>query len=106
MTSPSGGHFVFVVEQGKAQRRDVKLGLQQEAAVQALSGIEPDERIVVAGQAALRGGQPVRVAGEGKPSGKSDQGKASGGMGRAEGGSGAGILSGSGPSPSGKGGRR
>jgi multidrug efflux pump subunit AcrA (membrane-fusion protein) len=105
MTSPSGGHFVFVVERGTAHRRDVKLGLQQEETVQVISGIEPGERVVVAGQAALRNGQPVRVAGEGQPDGKSGQGKPSGGMGQGAGGSGAGKPSGSGPSPSGKGGR-
>lgn len=106
MTSPSGGHFVFVVDQGKAQRRDVQIGLQQEGTVQVLSGIEPGQRVVVAGQAALRNGQPVRVAGEGKPDGKSGQGKPSGGMGQGAGRSGVGKPSGSGPSPSGKGGRR
>jgi len=101
MTAPSGGHFVFVVDEGKAHRRDVKLGLQQEETVQVISGIEPGQRIVMAGQAALRDGQPVRVAGEGQPGAKSGQGRPSGGMGQGGGRSGAGKPSGSGPSPSG-----
>jgi len=69
LTAPTGGHFLFVVSQGKAHRRDVKLGLRQERIVQAIKGVKPGERVVVAGQAALRNGQAVRIAGQSKPSG-------------------------------------
>jgi len=68
LTSPSGSHYVFVVEQGKVKRRYVEIGLEQEATVQATSGVTPGERVVVAGQEALRDDQPVRVSGE-SPSG-------------------------------------
>jgi multidrug efflux pump subunit AcrA (membrane-fusion protein) len=68
LTAPTGEHYVFVIEQGKAKRRTVAIGIEQEATVQAISGIMPGERVVVAGQAALRHGQPVRVPGQG-PSG-------------------------------------
>ena len=105
MTSPSGGHFVFVVDQGTAHRRDVQLGLQQEGTVQVIRGIEAGQRVVVAGQAALRNGQPVRVAGEGQPGGGSGQGKPSAGMDPGTGRSGARKPSATESSEPGKGGR-
>lgn len=64
LTGPTGGHFIFVVNQGKARRRDVELGLHQEQMVQAIRGVEPGDRVVVAGQAALRDGQAVRISGQ------------------------------------------
>ncbi len=67
ITTLSGDHFVFVVDQGKAQRRDVEIGLQQEETVQAIRGVEFGQHVVVAGHAAIRDGQPVRIAGEGQP---------------------------------------
>ncbi|MBN1855248.1 MAG: efflux RND transporter periplasmic adaptor subunit [Pirellulales bacterium] len=106
MAAPSGRHFVFIVDEGKAQRRDVEIGLREEKTVQSLSGIEAGECVVVAGQAALRNGQPVRVAGEGQTHGKSSQGRLSGGMGQGTGRIEVGKPSVTEPSPPGKGGRR
>ncbi len=64
LTAPTGENFVFVVNQGKAQRRVIELGIEQEETIQVLSGLEAGQRVVVAGQAALRDGQPVRAGGE------------------------------------------
>jgi len=76
LTAPTGEHYVFVVDQGKARRRDVAIGLEQAATVQVLSGVTPGERVVVAGQAALHDGQPVRVPGQSPPgNGHSPTGK-------------------------------
>ncbi len=63
LTAPSGERYVFVVDQGKAQRQVVEVGIEQDKTIQALSGLEPGQQVVVAGQAALRDGQPVRVPG-------------------------------------------
>ena len=63
LTAPSGERYVFVVDQGKAQRQVVEVGIEQDKTVQVLSGLEPGQQVVVAGQAALRDGQPVRVPG-------------------------------------------
>jgi membrane fusion protein, multidrug efflux system len=52
---------VFVVAEGKAERRDVTLGLEEGGAVQALSGVEPGDQVIVAGQGSLKAGAPVRV---------------------------------------------
>ena len=81
LTAPTGEHYVFVFNQGKAHRRVVELGIEQDKTVQTLSGLEPGQRVVVAGQAALRDGQVVRVPGQ-QPQG----GRVSGGDRQAAGG--------------------
>lgn len=65
LTAPSGERYVFVVDQGKARRQVIEVGIEQEKMVQTLSGLEAGQRVVVAGQAALRDGQPVRVPDQG-----------------------------------------
>jgi len=88
MTAPSGERYVFVVVQGTAQRRVIAVGIEQEQVIQALSGIKPGQRVVVAGQAALRDGQSVRVPGQ---QGAGGAGGSGGGGGSSDGGSGRGA---------------
>jgi len=58
---------VFVAKKAKdglvAERRDVTLGLEEGGRVQALSGLEPGEELVVAGQGSLEDGQAIRKLG-------------------------------------------
>ncbi|MFW5882479.1 MAG: efflux RND transporter periplasmic adaptor subunit [Planctomycetota bacterium] len=63
LTAPSGERYVFVVDDGKAHRRTITVGIEQDGTVQAQSGLAAGQRLVVAGQAALRDGQSVRVVG-------------------------------------------
>lgn len=70
LTTPTGGRVAFVVEEGKARRRDVELGIRREHLVQILEGVQAGERVVVAGHEALRDGQAVRIAGQKQPGGK------------------------------------
>jgi len=65
LTAPTGEHYVFVIQEGKAHRRVIEVGIEQEKTVQARSGLEPGERVAVAGHAALRDGQNVRLPGQG-----------------------------------------
>lgn len=60
--------FVFRVDDGKAYRVPVKLGVRRNAQVELLSGASPGDKIVVSGQLRLtRDGMPVRiVAGPGQ----------------------------------------
>ena len=62
--SETGSH-VFVVEEGKAVRREVTVGVEMESAGGALielaDGLEPGTRIVVAGHGALSPGAPVEI---------------------------------------------
>lgn len=55
---------VYVVVDGKAQQRVVKLGDRQPGAVEIIAGLEPGEIIVTAGQMKLYDGAAVRSVGD------------------------------------------
>ena len=57
-----GRDVVFVVEQGRAVRREVRLGAQGEELVEVAAGLSPGARIVVRDADRLRDGQEVRTA--------------------------------------------
>jgi len=50
---------VYVVEDGRLQRRAVSVGAVQGAAVEILAGVDPGEQVVVSGPAQLEDGQRV-----------------------------------------------
>jgi membrane fusion protein (multidrug efflux system) len=52
---------VFVVEGTVAKRRDLTLGVEEGDFVEALSGLKAGEKVIIAGQGALRDGSPVKV---------------------------------------------
>jgi membrane fusion protein, multidrug efflux system len=54
-----GATFVWVVVEGKATRRQVDLGVRTPGFVEARSGVEPKEQVVVGGQERLGEGAPV-----------------------------------------------
>jgi membrane fusion protein (multidrug efflux system) len=54
-----GATFVWVVVEGKATRRQVELGVRTPGFVEARSGVEPKEQVVVGGQERLGEGAPV-----------------------------------------------
>jgi HlyD family secretion protein len=57
-----GRDVVFVVEQGRAVRREVRLGAQGEELVEVTTGLSPGMRVVVRDADRLRDGQAVRTA--------------------------------------------
>jgi membrane fusion protein, multidrug efflux system len=58
---PEQGHtFVFVVANGEATRREVKLGKRRPGVVEIVDGLQEHERVVVEGTQNLRDGGPVR----------------------------------------------
>ncbi|HEY5760063.1 MAG TPA: efflux RND transporter periplasmic adaptor subunit [Steroidobacter sp.] len=58
---PEQGHtFVFVVANGEATRREVKLGKRRPGVVEVVEGLKEHERVVVEGTQNLRDGGPVR----------------------------------------------
>jgi len=64
------GFLAFVVEGGTARERILKLGLRtQKGDVEVLSGLKPDEELVVRGAEALKEGAKVRVGGAAGPRG-------------------------------------
>ena len=54
-----GSNFVWVVVQGKATRRQVDIGVRTPGFVEARSGVEAAEQVVVGGQERLGEGAPV-----------------------------------------------
>jgi len=59
VTALQGSTFVWVVSQGKATRRQVELGVRTPGFVEALTGVEAEEQVVVGGQERLGEGAPV-----------------------------------------------
>jgi multidrug efflux pump subunit AcrA (membrane-fusion protein) len=54
--------YVFIVKDGKAVRRDIVLGYQGNGMIEAVSGVEPGDMLVVRGQHNLEDGKAVKVA--------------------------------------------
>jgi membrane fusion protein (multidrug efflux system) len=58
-----GRSYVFVVEGGKASRREVQLGRRRPGEVEVLAGLQENDRVVVEGTLKVRDGGQVREAG-------------------------------------------
>jgi multidrug efflux pump subunit AcrA (membrane-fusion protein) len=59
-----GRFFVFTVQDGKAVRREVTVGLRDENFAEIISGIVAGEAVITAGQQFLEDGAAVRLEGE------------------------------------------
>ena len=70
---PTGGPgargIVYVVADGRVQRRAVRTGIEEDGRVQIVSGVAPGEMVVVMGPGQLKDGAPVRVIAPGKAGG-------------------------------------
>jgi membrane fusion protein, multidrug efflux system len=67
LTPEAERQFVFVVDDGKAARREVRIGNRRPGSVEVLAGLEAGEYVIVEGTQKVRDGAPVRtteVAGE------------------------------------------
>ncbi|RLA84264.1 MAG: hypothetical protein DRG31_05180 [Deltaproteobacteria bacterium] len=61
----TGEVYCFVVEEGRAQRRELEVGRRLDSFVEVLGGLREGELVVVSGQHNLRSGNPVSVKGDG-----------------------------------------
>jgi membrane fusion protein (multidrug efflux system) len=61
MPAPGGKNAVWLVQNGKAVRRDVTLGVRSAGAVEATSGVRSGDQVVVGGVMQLADGAPVRA---------------------------------------------
>jgi membrane fusion protein (multidrug efflux system) len=57
-------HFLYVVEEDKAVMREVQLGIFAEGSVEVLDGLNPGDRVIVAGLQKVAPGAPVQEAEE------------------------------------------
>lgn len=64
LVTPRGDSIVFVVRDGKAVRRKVTVGIEDAGRLQILSGVNPEERVIVSGNEKLKDGSPIRLLGE------------------------------------------
>ncbi len=53
--------FVFVAEDGKAQRRVVELGLQEDDRFEVIGGLAAGDQVVVSGQGALKNDAAIKI---------------------------------------------
>ena len=60
---PNGEKVAYVLKDGKAQRRVVQTGLEAGGQVQIVSGIQPGETVITAGNEKLKDGMEVKVQG-------------------------------------------
>ncbi|RJR35402.1 MAG: efflux RND transporter periplasmic adaptor subunit [Deltaproteobacteria bacterium] len=63
---PNGEKVAYVLKDGKAQRRVVQTGLETAGKVQVVSGLQPGETVVTAGNEKLKDGMEVKVQGGAK----------------------------------------
>jgi membrane fusion protein (multidrug efflux system) len=54
-------HFVYVVQDGRAHKREIKIGRRRPGEVEVLQGLSADDGVVVDGTMNLREGVPVHV---------------------------------------------
>lgn len=64
---------VFVAKDGVAEKRAVRLGLEEGERIQVLSGVRAGERVIVAGQGSLKQGSAVEILGQSKDQQTADQ---------------------------------
>ncbi|MBE7558449.1 hypothetical protein HS125_05710 [bacterium] len=63
--------MVFIAAEGKAVQRKVQTGIEEGGRIQILSGIEPGEKVITAGQEKLKdGAERIRLPGPPKGAGK------------------------------------
>lgn len=67
LAGPGGEESAFVVEDGKAFRREVESGLVSKGRVEVVRGLRTGETVVVTGGSSLREGAQVRMVGEPPP---------------------------------------
>ena len=60
---PNGEKVAFILKDGKAQRRVVQTGLEAGGQVQIVSGVQPGETVVTAGNEKLKDGMEVKAQG-------------------------------------------
>jgi membrane fusion protein (multidrug efflux system) len=60
---PNGEKVAFILKDGKAQRRVVQTGMEAEGRVQIVSGVQPGETVVTAGNEKLKDGMEVKAQG-------------------------------------------
>jgi multidrug efflux pump subunit AcrA (membrane-fusion protein) len=75
VTLPSGSSVVYIVVGGKATQRKVQTRIEEGGRIQILSGLNPEEQLIVSGQEKVKDGMEVYLPGEAKEGSKDTYGK-------------------------------
>lgn len=89
VVSQPSGNAVFVMENGKAFRRPVKIGIEERNLVQIVKGVQLGDKVIISGNAKLKDGREVRLlgkAGSGKSGNPQSAGESDGQERKPEGG--------------------
>ncbi len=81
VTTPKG-QMVFVLEDGKALGHLVQTGIEEGSRIQILTGIQPGDKVIVAGNEKIKDGTSVRIQGSEKPNMGNSQNNTGQGIGR------------------------
>lgn len=57
----SDNPYLFIIEDGKAVRKDIKIGISTDSRVEVLEGLNSEQEVVIRGQSNLETGQEVEV---------------------------------------------
>jgi HlyD family secretion protein len=57
-----GGHFLYVLQDGQAVKRVVRLGAQSLSLVEVLEGLKPGERVITSGADNFKGAERVTLS--------------------------------------------
>lgn len=60
VAAPGGGFALFVAKDGKAQRRTVEKGIEQDGRVQIVKGLQDGEKLIVGGHERLKDGAAIK----------------------------------------------
>ena len=60
-SSRGGLYFAFVVVDGRARQRELKLGITDGLRYEVLSGLQPGDQLIVTGLSAVTDGAPVTI---------------------------------------------
>jgi membrane fusion protein (multidrug efflux system) len=61
ISSEGGAAYIYVVADGKAERRKVTIGIRRAGIAEIAEGVEPGEMVVTRGLQKVRNGAPVRI---------------------------------------------
>jgi membrane fusion protein, multidrug efflux system len=77
-------HFVYVIEDGRARKREIQIGRRRPGEVEVLQGLTAEDGVVVDGTLNIRDGVPVRVQNDAQGDVKSGGALAAGAGGHAQ----------------------
>ena len=61
LQKPIRKYFVFLVKDGKAEIKEIFIGIKNNSQVEVKSGLNPSDTVIVVGQNIVQAGQKVKI---------------------------------------------